>query len=103
LNRCLYRPGYYLFRASELTLHPQGPGRKTEGGGGKAELAEDKLAKKNSEFITEKADLVEKRKNDSVTLKSLQADVQTLRTYMRQAELGWDLLNTDVFGKNTDP
>jgi hypothetical protein len=46
---------------------------------------------------------VEKRKKDSETLKSLQADVQTLWTYMRQVELGWDLLNTDVFGKNPAP
>jgi hypothetical protein len=103
LNRCLYRPGYYLFRASELTLHPQGPGRKTEGGGGKAELAEDKLAKKNSEFITEKADLVEKRKKDNIILKDLQADVQTHQTYMHQAEQSRDLLNADIMGEVPDP
>jgi hypothetical protein len=65
----------------------------------KQKLAEDQLAQKNLEIIREKADLVEKRKKDREMLKNLQADVQTLRTYMCQAELGWDLLNTDVFGK----
>jgi hypothetical protein len=59
----------------------------------KRELAEKQLAEKNSEFIREKADLVEKRKKESVTPKNLQADVQTLWTYMTQVDLGWDLLN----------
>jgi hypothetical protein len=65
----------------------------------KQKLAEDQLAQKNLEIIREKADLVEKRKKDREMLKNLQADVQTLRTYMCQEELGWDLLSTDVFGK----
>jgi hypothetical protein len=63
------------------------------------ELTEKQLAEKNSEFIREKVDLVEKRRKESATPKNLQADVQTLRTYMTQAELGWDLLNADVMGK----
>jgi hypothetical protein len=46
----------------------------------KRALAEKQLSEKNSEFLREKADLVEKRRKDSGTLKSLQADVQTLRT-----------------------
>ncbi|KAK1698170.1 hypothetical protein QYE76_014867 [Lolium multiflorum] len=60
------------------------------------ELAEKQLSEKNSEFIREKADLVEKRRKDSATLKSLQDNVQHLQTYMRTAEQGWDLLNSDV-------
>jgi hypothetical protein len=39
------------------------------------ELAEKQLAEKNSKFIREKADLVEKRRKDSDTLKKLQEDV----------------------------
>jgi hypothetical protein len=35
-------------------------------------LAENQLAEKNSELIREKADLVEKRRKHSATLKSLQ-------------------------------
>jgi predicted nucleic acid-binding Zn-ribbon protein len=69
----------------------------------KQELDKKKLAEKNSGFIREKTDLVEKWKKDSVTLKNLHTDVQTLRTYMTQAELGWDLLNADVMGKNPEP
>ena len=69
----------------------------------KQKSAEDQLAQKNSEFIREKADLVEKHKKDVDVIKKLQSEVQTLRTYMRQAETGWDLLNTDVFGKPPDP
>jgi hypothetical protein len=56
-------------------------------------LAENQLAEKNSELIREKADLVEKRRKHSATLKSLQENVQHLQTYMRTAEQGWDLLN----------
>jgi hypothetical protein len=41
----------------------------------KRELVENQLAKKNSEFIREKADLVEKRRKDSTMLKNLQVDV----------------------------
>jgi hypothetical protein len=44
----------------------------------KQKLAENQLAEKNSEFIREKADLVEKCKKDSVILKNLQPDVQSL-------------------------
>ncbi|KAK1615786.1 hypothetical protein QYE76_021303 [Lolium multiflorum] len=51
----------------------------------KRELAEKQLWEKNSDFLREKADLVEKRRKDIATLKRLQADVQTLRTYMRMA------------------
>jgi hypothetical protein len=69
----------------------------------KRELAENQLAEKISEFIREKADLVEKRRKDNATLKSLQDDVQTLRTYMMMAEQGWDLLNSDVMGKCPEP
>jgi uncharacterized membrane-anchored protein YhcB (DUF1043 family) len=69
----------------------------------KQKLAEDQLAEKNSEFIRERADLVEKHNKDNVMLKNLQSDVQTVRTYMHQAELGWDLLNNDIMGKNPDP
>jgi hypothetical protein len=69
----------------------------------KQKIAEDQLAEKNSGFIREKADLVEKRKKDIVMPRNLQADVQTLRTYMTQAELGWDLLNADVMGKIPEP
>jgi hypothetical protein len=65
----------------------------------KRELAEKQLAEKNSEFIREKADLVEKRRKDNDTLKKLQEDVQHLRTYMRTVEQGWDLLNADIMGK----
>jgi hypothetical protein len=38
----------------------------------KHKLAEDQLAEKNSEFIHENADLVEKRKKYNVMLKNLQ-------------------------------
>ncbi|KAK1570223.1 hypothetical protein QYE76_019051 [Lolium multiflorum] len=62
----------------------------------KQELAKKQLTEKNSEFIREKADLVEKRRKDSDTLKKLQEDVQHLRTYIRMAEQGWDRLNTDI-------
>ncbi|KAK1667004.1 hypothetical protein QYE76_055163 [Lolium multiflorum] len=65
----------------------------------KRELAENQLAEKNSEFIREKADLVEKRRKDSATPKNLRDEVQTLRTYMRTAEQGWDLLNSDVMAR----
>jgi hypothetical protein len=54
----------------------------------KRELGEKQLAEKNSEFIGEKANLVEKQRKDIATLKNLQADVQTLRMYMTQAEQG---------------
>jgi hypothetical protein len=67
------------------------------------ELTEKQLAEKNSEFIREKVDLVEKRRKDGDTLKNLQADVQALRTYMTQAEQGWDLMNADVMGKYLEP
>jgi flagellar basal body rod protein FlgG len=59
----------------------------------KRELAKNQLAEKNAEFIQEMADLVEKRRKDSATLKSLQENDQHLQTYMRTAEQGWDLLN----------
>jgi hypothetical protein len=68
----------------------------------KQKLAEKKLTEKNSNFIREKPDLVEKRKKDIVTLKNLQSDVQSLQAYMTQARLGWDLLNTNVMGKNPE-
>jgi predicted GTPase len=54
----------------------------------KWELAENQLAEKISEFIREKAYMVEKRRKDNATLKSLQDDVQTLCTYMTMAEQG---------------
>jgi hypothetical protein len=38
----------------------------------KQKLVEDQLPEKNSEFIREKADLVEKRKTNNVMLKNLQ-------------------------------
>jgi hypothetical protein len=57
------------------------------------------LAEKNAEFIREMADLVEKRRKDSATLKSLQENVQHLQTYMRTADQGWDLLNSDIMDK----
>jgi malate synthase len=69
----------------------------------KQELAEKQLAKKNSQFIREKSDLVERRKRDSDTLKKLHSDDQSLRNYMTQAELGWDLLNSELMGKNLNP
>jgi predicted nucleic acid-binding Zn-ribbon protein len=69
----------------------------------KRELAEKQLSEKNSEFIKEKVDLVEKRKKDSLTLKSLQENVQHLQTYMRMAEQGWDLLNSDIMGRYPEP
>jgi hypothetical protein len=53
----------------------------------KRELAEKQLAEKNSKFIREKADSVEKRRKDSATLKNFQADVQSLRTYMTQGNM----------------
>jgi hypothetical protein len=46
-----------------------------------------------------KADLVEKQRKDSDTLKKLQEDVQHLQTYMRTTEQGWDLLNAEIMGK----
>jgi hypothetical protein len=66
------------------------------------ELAEKQLAEKNSEFIRETTFLVEKRKKDSDTLTKLQENVQHLQTYMRTSEQGWDLLNTDIMGKNPE-
>jgi hypothetical protein len=69
----------------------------------KQKFAEDQLAEKKSEFIRKKADLEERHKKDLDVGKKLQSEVQTLWTYMRQAELGWDLLNTKVFGKHSDP
>jgi hypothetical protein len=44
----------------------------------KRELAEKQLTEKNSQFIREKADLVEKQRKDSATLKILQVNVQHL-------------------------
>jgi hypothetical protein len=69
----------------------------------KRELAEKQLTEKTSEFIREKADLVEKRRKDSATLKNLQENVQHLQTYMRTVEQGWDLLNADIMGKYLEP
>jgi hypothetical protein len=46
---------------------------------------------------------VEKRRKDNATLKSLQADVQTLWTYMMKTEQGWDLLNSNIMGKCPEP
>ncbi|KAK1677143.1 hypothetical protein QYE76_037991 [Lolium multiflorum] len=46
----------------------------------KWELAEKQLTEKNSQFIRETTDLVEKRRKDSATLKSLQQNVQHLQT-----------------------
>jgi hypothetical protein len=57
----------------------------------------------NSEFIREKADVVENHKRDIDMIQKLQPEVQMLQTYMRQDEAGWDLLNTDVFGKYLNP
>ncbi|KAM0913770.1 hypothetical protein ACQ4PT_011943 [Festuca glaucescens] len=70
---------------------------KLKGAEEKQKLAEDQLAQKNSEFIRVKADLQEKRKKDSDMIQKLQSEVQMLRTYMRQAEAGWDLLDSEVF------
>jgi peptide subunit release factor 1 (eRF1) len=49
------------------------------------------------------ADLVEKRRKDSATLKSLQENVQHLQTYMRTAEQGLDLFNSNIMGKYPEP
>jgi hypothetical protein len=57
----------------------------------------------NSEFIREKADVVENHKRDIDMIQKLQPEVQMLQTYMRQDEAGWDLLNTDIFGKYLNP
>jgi hypothetical protein len=65
----------------------------------KQKLVEDQLDEKNSKFIQEKADLVGKRSRESATLKSLQENVQHLQTYMRTAEHGRGLLNSDIMGK----
>jgi uncharacterized membrane protein (DUF106 family) len=63
----------------------------------KRDLAEKQLAEKNSEFNCENATLVEKRRIDSETMKKLQDDVKHLRTYMKTAEQGRDLLNAGIF------
>jgi hypothetical protein len=69
----------------------------------KQKLAEDQLTEKSSEFERLKTDLQAKRDINLDIIKKLQKEVKSLRTYMSQAEAGWDLLNSDVFGKHPDP
>jgi hypothetical protein len=66
-------------------------------------MAMDQLAEKSSEFVREKAILQVKRENDADLIKKLQTEVNSLRSYMSQAETGWDLLNSEVFCKHPDP
>jgi hypothetical protein len=68
----------------------------------KREQAEKNLAEKKSELLKKEADFVLKRQADSDTLQKLQNEVNGLRKYMTTAEKGWDLLNSDVMGKNPD-
>jgi hypothetical protein len=68
----------------------------------KRERAEKQLKEKNSELLHKEADFVQKRQVDSDTMQKLQKEVIGLRNYMTMAEKGWDLLNSDVMGKNLD-
>jgi chromosome segregation ATPase len=69
----------------------------------KQKLVDDQLAKKNSEFERVKAELQGKHEKDADVIKKLQTEVNSLWTYMSQAEASWDLLNSEVFGKHPDP
>jgi chromosome segregation ATPase len=69
----------------------------------KQKMAVDQLAEKSLEFDREKAELQVKREKDADIIKKLQTEVNFLRSYMSQAEAGWDLLNSEVFGKHPGP
>jgi chromosome segregation ATPase len=68
----------------------------------KREQAEKQLAEKKSELLKKEADFELKCQADSNTLQKLQNEVHGLRKYMTTAEKGWDLLNSDVMGKNPE-
>ncbi|KAK1685949.1 hypothetical protein QYE76_046797 [Lolium multiflorum] len=68
----------------------------------KQKMAVDQLAEKSSDFDREKAELQVKREKDADIIKKLQTEVNSLRSYMSQAEAGWDLLNSEVFGYNEE-
>ena len=68
----------------------------------KRERAEKQLREKNSELLKKESDFAQKRQVDSETVQKLQKEVNGLRNYMTTAERGWDLLNSDVMGRNPD-
>ena len=68
----------------------------------KRERAEKQLSEKNSELLQKESSFVQKRQVDSDTIQKLQKEVNGLRNYMTTTEKGWDLLNSEVMGKNPD-
>jgi DNA repair exonuclease SbcCD ATPase subunit len=68
----------------------------------KQKLVDDQLTQKSSEFGRTKVDLQDKREKDAKISKKLQSEVKTLRTYMRRAEAGWDMLNSEIFSNYPD-